>query len=250
MVQIELNNVDVDFKVGASVRATLKSAIADLIHGRAHEWTKTVHALRSVSFRVETGERVGLIGPNGAGKSTVLKVLAGIYPPQRGRVTVKGHLVPLFEFVTGFEMNDSGWDNIRIRALLLGMPWKEIERKVCDIGRFTGLGEFLDYPVRTYSSGMLLRLAFAVSTAVRPEILLLDEVMAAGDAAFRETARARMNDMMQEASIVMFATHDLGTLPDFCQRTIWLDHGRVRADGPTQKVTEAYKQSIVLPSRA
>jgi lipopolysaccharide transport system ATP-binding protein len=193
---------------------------------------------------VQNGARLGIIGPNGAGKSTLLKVMSRIYVPKEGDVRIEGHVCPLFEFVTGFEMDANGWDNIRTRALLLGMSPQEIEEKIGKIAEFTNLGDFLNIPVRCYSSGMLLRLAFATSTAVDPEILLLDEVMAAGDAAFIEQARRRMNDLMERASIVVFASHALEVLPKFCERTIWLDHGRIRMDGPTKEVTQSYEASI------
>jgi ABC-type polysaccharide/polyol phosphate transport system ATPase subunit len=240
---IALRDVDVEFSVDAERRHSLKSAAVGLLRPR-RTVARTVHALRGVSLDIGAGERVGLVGLNGAGKSTLLKVLARIYAPRRGEVKVRGHVCPLFEFATGFEMEASGWDNIRTRALLLGMPPREVERKLEEIGDFTGLGEFLDFPVRCYSSGMLLRLAFAASTAVEPEILLLDEVMAAGDADFTERARERINGVMQRASIVVFATHSLEMLPEFCGRTIWLDRGRVAADGPTNEVVAAYVASV------
>ena len=141
-------------------------------------------------------------------------------------------------------MDATGWDNIRTRALLLGMPAKEIESKIEKISEFTGLGEFLDVPVRCYSSGMLLRLAFATSTAVEPEILLLDEVMAAGDAAFIDQATKRMDQLMRRASIVVFATHNLQLLPKLCERTVWLDHGRIVLDGNSEEVSRAYLESV------
>ncbi|HVN87186.1 MAG TPA: ABC transporter ATP-binding protein [Candidatus Binatia bacterium] len=243
MAHIAVKDVDVEFRVDAERHNTLKSTLVQLLAPR-RTTPRIIHALRSVSLEIRAGERVGVIGPNGAGKSTLLKVLAEIYPPRRGTVQVHGHVCPLFEFVTGFEMEDSGWDNIRTRALLLGMPAAQIEERIEDIGRFTNLGEFLDLPVRCYSSGMLLRLAFATSTAVDPEILLLDEVMAAGDAAFIESATARMNDLMERASIVVFASHSLDLLPRVCERTLWLDHGRVMLDGPTPEVVRAYADSV------
>ncbi|MBM4255512.1 MAG: ABC transporter ATP-binding protein [Deltaproteobacteria bacterium] len=213
MAQIVLRDVGVDFKVDVEASRTLKSAAARLFRPR-RSTARVIHALRGVTFSIAAGERVGLIGHNGAGKSTLLKVLARIYPPQHGEVQVSGHVCPLFEFATGFEMEATGWDNIRTRALLLGMASREIETKLDDIAQFTGLGEFLDLPVRCYSSGMLLRLAFATSTAVDPQILLLDEVMAAGDAAFIDSARRRMNALMERAHIVVFATHRLAWCKD------------------------------------
>jgi ABC-type polysaccharide/polyol phosphate transport system ATPase subunit len=243
MALISVKDVNIEFRVDAERSMTLRSAAAQLLRPR-RSTPRVIEALRAVSLAIRAGERVGIIGPNGAGKSTLLKVLARIYPPHKGEVRVEGHVCPLFEFATGFEMEATGWDNIRTRALLLGMSAKEIEEKIEEIGRFSDLGEFLDIPVRCYSSGMLLRLAFATSTAVDPEILLLDEVMAAGDAAFIERARGRMDALMERASIVVFASHSLDMLPTFCERTIWLDHGCVKLDGTTREVVRAYRASV------
>ena len=169
-----------------------------LIKGPVAPESYRVEALRNINLTIKQGERVGLVGLNGAGKSTLLKVMAGIYPPTAGKVEKRGHICPMFEFATGFEMNQSGWDNIRIRGLLLGMSPDEIEAKLPEIAEFTELGEFLSYPVRTYSSGMFIRLAFAVSTSINPEILLLDEVMGAGDIRFAEKAKRRMVEFMEQ----------------------------------------------------
>jgi len=243
MAAIQLRDVDLEFRVSTDHANTLKGALLSGLRGNRGK-VRVIHALSGVAVSVSSGERVGLIGRNGAGKSTLLKVMAGIYPPQRGLVTIDGHVCPLFEFATGFEMEASGWDNIRTRALLLGMSAREIEAKLGEIAEFTRLGDFLDLPVRCYSSGMLLRLAFATSTSVDPQILLLDEVMAAGDAAFLQGARARMNQLMERASILLFATHSLEALPSFCERTILLDQGRVVADGPTPEVIKQYMESL------
>jgi lipopolysaccharide transport system ATP-binding protein len=171
--------------------------------------------------------------------------MAGIYPPTAGSVERRGHVCPMFEFATGFEMNQSGWDNIRVRGLLLGMSPKEIESKLQEIGEFTELGEFLSYPVRTYSTGMFIRLAFAVSTSINPEILLLDEVMGAGDIRFAEKARKRMFEFMDQGKILVFSSHNADLLGTFCKRTIWLNKGRVVADGPTAEVTAMYRDMAV-----
>lgn len=240
MAHIQLQHVDLEFQVGAERHNTLKSAVHSRFRRRTE--SRTVKALNDLSLTIKAGERVGLIGHNGAGKSTLLKVMAGIYPPQRGTVVIDGHVCPLFEFVTGFEMEATGWENIRTRALLLGMSPAEIDQKIDAIAAFSNLGEFLDIPVRHYSTGMFVRLAFATSTAVDPQILLLDEVMAAGDAAFIESARQRMNEMMLRASVVVFASHSLDVLPTFCNRTILLDHGRIVADGPTDDVVRIYEK--------
>jgi ABC-type polysaccharide/polyol phosphate transport system ATPase subunit len=243
MAVISLNNVDIEFNVDAQLNRSLKMTLFHFL-GTHRSVPRIIHALKSVSVTIHNGEHVGLIGPNGAGKSTLLRVMSRIYRPKSGEARVEGHVCPLFEFATGFEMDATGWDNIRIRALLLGMSPNEIEQKIEEIGRFTDLGEFLSMPVRCYSSGMFVRLAFATSTAVDPEILLLDEVMAAGDAAFIEKARKRMDSLVEKASIVVFASHSLNMLPNFCERTIWLDHGRVMFDGPTPEAIRLYEASL------
>lgn len=240
MARIVLHNVDLDFRVDAMKHDTFRSAF---VRSFRRGTPRRIKTLQSISLRIESGERVGLIGHNGAGKTTLLKVMAGIYPPQRGQVLTEGHLCPLFEVITGFEWDANGWENIRTRALLLGMSPKEIGRRIEAIGEFSNLGEFLDIPVRHYSAGMHLRLAFATSAAVDPEILLLDEVMAAGDVSFMESARSRMNVLIERASIVVFATHSLDLLPRFCERTILLDHGRILADGPTSEVVQLYTEN-------
>lgn len=247
MPKIILDHVDLDFQVGAERQDTIKSALRNGF-GRRRVEARTVKALKNINLTIASGERVGLIGHNGAGKSSLLKVMAGIYPPQRGMVITDGHVCPLFEFVTGFEMEATGWENIRTRALLLGMSPKEIDSKIGDIAAFSNLGEFLDIPVRHYSTGMFVRLAFATSTAVDPQILLLDEVMAAGDAAFIESARRRMDELMERANVVVFASHSLDVLPSFCERTILLKHGEIVADGPTPQVIEQYAAQVGEPS--
>jgi len=241
VASIELNHVDLEFHVGAERHGTLKSAVRTGVLRRRTE-ARVVRALQDVTLSIRSGQRVGLIGHNGDGKSSLLKVMAGIYPPQRGTVVSAGHICPLFEFVTGFEMEATGWENIRTRALLLGMSPKEIDQKIDGIAEFSNLKEFLDIPVRHYSTGMFVRLAFATSTAVDPQILLLDEVMAAGDAAFIDSARRRMNELMERASIVVFASHSLDVLPTFCDRTILLRKGQIVADGPTSEVVRLYTE--------
>jgi lipopolysaccharide transport system ATP-binding protein len=243
MAFISLKDVDVEFHVNADIPRTLKSTAFQFLRP-SRKSPRTIHALKSLLLTVRDGERVGVIGPNGAGKSTLLKLIAGIYYPKGGEVMVEGQVCPLFEFATGFEMEATGWDNIRTRALLLGMPPKEIQNKIGEIAEFSDLGEFLDMPVRCYSSGMLLRLAFATSTAVEPEILLLDEVMSAGDAAFIDKARKRIEELLKRASIVIFVSHSLGVLSGFCERAVWLDHGRKMGDGATNEVIRAYEDSV------
>ncbi|WP_460109252.1 ABC transporter ATP-binding protein [Pseudomonas sp. S3_H04] len=203
----------------------------------------TINALSNINLSIERGERVGLIGLNGAGKSTLLKVMARIYPTTSGTANTLGHVCPMFEFATGFEMNQSGWDNIRIRALLLGLKPREIKAKMQEIAEFSELGEFLNYPVRTYSAGMFIRLAFSVSTAINPEVLLLDEVMGAGDINFAHKAQERMKKFMTQGKILVFSSHSPDLVSDFCERTIWLEKGKVRMDGKTDQVLKTYSDN-------
>ena len=246
-ISLRLNNVGVAFEGQCDSQEGLKGWITSRFSRRAGTLTSyRVEALKNINLEINHGERVGLIGLNGAGKSTLLKVLAGIYPPTSGTITTQGHVCPMFEFATGFEMSQSGWDNIRIRGLLLGMKPEEIEAKLPEIAEFTELGEFLDYPVRTYSSGMFIRLAFAVSTSINPEILLIDEVMGAGDIKFAEKAKRRMFEFMDQGKILVFSSHSFELLSSFCERTIWLEKGRIVADGKTNEIVKYYQQSEIF----
>ncbi|WP_255988782.1 ABC transporter ATP-binding protein [Chitinolyticbacter albus] len=236
-IGISLRDAGVRFEID-SAGESLKSKILSL--GRNKSEARYVDALSNIDIEIKHGERVGLIGLNGAGKSTLLKVMARIYPVTSGNAETHGHVCPMFEFATGFEMNQSGWDNIRIRGMLLGMTPDEIEEKLPEIGAFTELGEFLDYPVRTYSAGMFIRLAFAVSTSINPEILLLDEVMGAGDINFAQKAKIRMSEFMRQGKILVFTSHSMDLIRDFCERTIWINKGRIMIDAPTDIAISQY----------
>jgi len=243
-LSIRLDAVGVHFS-GRTGPGDLKGWLAERVRGdgRDRSGAYVIKALDDVSLAIAEGERVGLIGLNGAGKTTLLKVMSGIYPPTAGTARTTGHVCPMFEFATGFEMNQTGYDNIRIRGMLLGMTRDEIERKLPEIAAFTELGKFLDYPVKTYSAGMFIRLAFAVSTSVNPEILLIDEVMGAGDIRFADRAKRRMLEFMEQGKILVFSSHSMEMLMSFCSRTIWLEAGRIAMDGPTDAVIAAYRAS-------
>jgi len=206
------------------------------------EMPKAVTALRDVGIKIERGERVGIIGFNGAGKTTLLKVMCGIYAPSAGRVVVEGDVACLFELATGFEMEATGWDNILTRGLLLGLSRAEIRDRMREIAEFTELGSALDRPLKTYSAGMFVRLGFAVSTAISPDVLLLDEVIAAGDQRFHEKARRRLEQMVARASILVLVSHSMETVRQMCGRAIWLNDGAVHRDGPADEVTAAYER--------
>lgn len=200
-----------------------------------------VTALRDLNIEIRRGERVGVIGLNGAGKTTLLKVMCGIYPPTSGRVTVEGDIACLFEIATGFEMEATGWQNIITRGLLIGLTRREIRERTQEIADFTELGGALDRPVKTYSAGMFIRLAFAVSTSMLPDVLLLDEVVAAGDQHFQEKATKRLQAMVEHASILVLVSHSMETVLANCGRVLWIEAGQVRMDGPARDVVEAYQ---------
>ena len=187
---------------------------------------------------------MAIVGHNGAGKSTFLRMVSGIYPPTSGAVEVDGRVSGMFEFATGFEMEQNGWDNIYLRGLMLGESPDEIIAKMPEIAEFSELGSFLNMPVKYYSSGMLIRLAFSVSTAIQPDILLLDEAMAAGDAAFINKANRRMHDLMDASRILVLVTHSMQSAIELCNRCIWLEKGTVMADGDPKAVTAAYLASL------
>jgi lipopolysaccharide transport system ATP-binding protein len=212
--------------------------------GRDAQHRPGVQALRDITFRLDSGDRLGLIGSNGAGKTTLLRTLAGIYEPVGGRVRIRGSLNALLNVQLGMNPELTGRENIRLRGLYDGLTRPELTRLADDVGSFADLGDFIDLPVRIYSSGMMVRLAFALATAIRPQILLMDEWILAGDAAFMERARVRLEDMVRGADILVLSTHDTTTLAAWCSRVIWLDQGRVQQDGPTELVLDNYRRSV------
>ncbi|WP_407306639.1 ABC transporter ATP-binding protein [Desulfosporosinus sp. SB140] len=205
----------------------------------------SVHAIRDMNLLIQDGERLAIIGHNGAGKSSFLKMVSGIYPPVSGKLTVDGRISSMFELSTGFEMEQNGWDNIYLRGLMLGETPISIKKKMREIAEFSELGEFLNMPVKYYSSGMFVRLAFSVSTAIIPDILLLDEVVAAGDAEFLNKATQRMNKMMEISKIMVLVTHSMKSAIEMCNRCIWLERGMILMDGDPQTVVNAYMNSTI-----
>jgi lipopolysaccharide transport system ATP-binding protein len=199
-----------------------------------------VAALTDVNLRFEDGDRVGVVGPNGAGKSTLLRTLAKVYEPTKGNAHIDGKVISLIDLALGINPEASGSENLFIRGRLLGLTRKEIFKKHDDIVAFSELGEYMHMPVRTYSSGMLLRLAFSVSTAVNPEILLMDEWLSVGDADFRGKAEARLSGLVAKTRILVIASHSRELIEQVCNRAIWVEHGAVKMDGPVQSVCDAY----------
>ncbi|KPK47495.1 MAG: hypothetical protein AMJ77_03000 [Dehalococcoidia bacterium SM23_28_2] len=200
-------------------------------------------ALRDVSLTVRRGESVGIIGPNGAGKSTLLRIVSGLAPLTKGRLTVRGRVSPLLELGAGFHPQMNGRDNAIINAVLLGLSRKEAQEKLPEIAEFSELGEFIDQPMRTYSSGMYVRLGFAVAVHVRPEILLVDEVLAVGDAEFQRKCFDHIEKLRRDKVTIVLVSHDLENVKHFCDRAILINHGVVAADGKPQEVVDEYLSS-------
>jgi ABC-type polysaccharide/polyol phosphate transport system ATPase subunit len=237
---LELEDASLHFHVRCHGRDSLKDYLLQgLLRGRK-QTMREVKALERIDLAVAQGERVGIIGNNGAGKSTLLKLLAGIYPPTSGTRRVVGRVSSLFEISLGFEPEANGWDNIRFRSYLQGETPRSVQARLQAIADFSELGEFLDMPVRYYSSGMLVRLAFSVATAIEPELLVIDEVLSAGDHLFQAKAQQRMQALISNAQAVVVVSHDLTALRKICSRIVWLDHGRISMSGPAEDVIRAY----------
>jgi len=248
---IKLKDVNLRYPSSPLRTFSIKEYAFNLVRLRkSHSLIHDVHALRSVSLTVTEGQRVGIIGPNGAGKTTLLKAISGIYPIQSGSVEVTGQIQSLFDLSLGFEFEGTGRENIKYRGLLMGLRPEEIAAKEQDVVEFADIGEFIDYPVKTYSAGMLVRLAFAISTSFDPNILLLDEVFNAGDAKFRQKARERMSTLISRSQILLFVSHDLGSIREVCGRAIYMEHGRIVNDGPADTVTEAYEKNFDRKGKA
>ena len=237
---IEVSDVTMRFHMNSDKILSLKEFVTTALRGKLHYEEFT--ALDHVSFTVKKGETLGLIGRNGAGKSTMLKVISGILKPTEGHVTCHGNIVPMLELGSGFDMELTGRENIFLNGAILGYDEEFLKEKYDEIVEFSELGRFIDMPIRNYSSGMMARLAFSIASVVNPEILIVDEILAVGDAAFQEKSRARMMEMMGGGTTVLFVSHSMEQIREMCSRVVWLDHGTVKMVGPTQEVCDAYAQ--------
>lgn len=238
MANINFQNVCIDFPIFNASNRSLKNAVMQSATGGRVDFgakETIVRSLDNVSFSISSGERVGLIGHNGAGKSTLLRALSRVYKPTSGVATIDGSVGSLVDISLGIDGEATGRENILIRGMLMGLKRSEILGKMNDIIEFSELGSFIDMPVRTYSSGMHLRLAFSISTVIRPEILLMDEWLAVGDDSFNRKASKRLNEMLNSSEIIVIASHSRSLIEDICTRVLWFEHGRLKMDSnPTE----------------
>lgn len=244
MASIEFNDVAVEFPIynasGRSLKKRLLQVATGGQLGADPSGRVVVRALEGLTFTLNDGDRVGLLGHNGAGKSTLLRLLSGVYAPSRGNVRIQGEIGSLIDISLGIDPEATGRENVHVRGALLGMSKAELNGQMDAIIAFSELGDFIDMPVRTYSSGMHLRLAFAVSTVMRPEILLMDEWLAVGDQGFKHKAETRLTELVQSTNILVLASHSHELVLHTCNRVLWLEHGKIRMDGPADEVSAAY----------
>ena len=236
---IEVSDVTMRFRLNNDRILSLKEFVTTALRGKLQYNDFT--ALEHVSFTVKKGETLGLIGRNGAGKSTLLKVISGILKPTEGSVTCCGNVVPMLELGSGFDMDLNGRENIFLNGAILGYSEEYLKSKYEEIVDFSELGQFIEVPIRNYSSGMLARLAFSVASVVNPEILIVDEILSVGDASFQEKSRMRMLELMGGGTTVLFVSHSLDQIREMCNRVIWLEHGQMKMSGTTEEVCNAYE---------
>lgn len=238
-VSIEVDHIDLTFEVPNEKVDTLKESFIRKITRTKPKIIK-VHALKDISFKIYKGEKVGVIGYNGAGKSTLLNIITGIYPPDNGHVTTKGNISPLLSLGAGFDYNYSGRKNIFFNGAVLGYEKEFLESKLEEIIEFSELGEFIDIPIKNYSSGMLAKLAFSIATAVEPDILIIDEVLSVGDVNFSKKSRDKIKSLMDGGTTVLFVSHSIPQVRELCDKAIWIDNGNLKEIGEVNEICDHY----------
>ena len=238
MEVIKAEHISMRFRLSADRISSMKEYVVRLITGRLK--FKEFLALQDISFSVQKGEVLGIIGHNGAGKSTLLKVISGILKPSEGSVTVHGNIVPMLELGSGFDYDMTGRENIFLNGAILGYSKKFLESKCHEIIDFSELGEFIEEPLRNYSSGMMMRLAFSIATVVEPEILVVDEILAVGDADFQAKSKKRMMELMSGGTTVLMVSHTMSQIRELCDKVLWIEHGQMKGFGETKELCDAY----------
>jgi len=239
---VKVENVSVTYRTTFEATPTFRKSIVRL--GRRERAVREIHALKNLNFTVDEGTSLGIIGANGAGKSTLIRTIGGILPPTSGRIEVHGRISALLALGVGFNVNMSGRENVMLGGLANGLSRKQVMERAEEISDFADLGEFMDLPIATYSSGMRSKLAFAVSVHMDPDILMIDEALSAGDAAFRKKAAAKMQQLMSSARAMFLVSHALGSVQDLCNRAIWLHKGTLMMDGEPKDVIDAYTKFL------
>ena len=247
MACISLRDVSVAFPIFSSHTRSIRTAVLSRLGGSlaAHNDTVIVRALQNISLDLVDGDRLGLVGANGAGKTTFLRVVSRVYPPLTGEAVIEGKVSSFTDIGLGMEPEATGWQNIIFRCVFLGLTFAEARALAPSIGEFCELGAYLDLPVRTYSTGMFLRLAFAISTAVQPDIVVMDEMIGAGDQSFIEKAKKRIGNLLERTRILVLASHSQPIIRNFCNTVLWLDHGKVRMFGLVDEVLPAYERAAL-----
>lgn len=238
-IAIELKHVSLSFKIGNDKIDNLKEYVIRTIN-RTKEKKRNFKATDDVSFKIYKGEKVGLIGYNGAGKSTLLKIISGVYTPDEGEVIINGNIAPLLSLGAGFDKNFSGRENIFLNGSILGYNEKFLRSKYDEIVEFSELGDFINFPVKNYSKGMLSKLGFSIATVVNPDILILDEVLGVGDVNFRKKSRERLQSLMESDTTVLFVSHSIGDIRTICQKAIWIEKGKIREIGESNEICDKY----------
>lgn len=237
-IAIDANNLGVKYSLRMTKKQTLKQSLIRRMRGGE----TTFWALRNATFQVRHGESLGVVGPNGAGKSTLLQVLAGILMPSEGDLVVDGHVSSLLTLGVGFDQDLSGTDNIRLAGAFMGLDHKLVEQKLPEIVEYAELGDFIDVPIKTYSAGMRARLGFAIATSVEPDILLLDEVLATGDAQFRAKSKERVGELVQQAKAIVLVTHDMNWVTEYCNRAMLIEQGQIILEGSPEDVVRLHQE--------
>lgn len=238
-IAIELKHVSLSFKIGNDKIDNLKEYVIRTIN-RTKEKKRNFKATDDVSFKIYKGEKVGLIGYNGAGKSTLLKIISGVYTPDEGEVIINGNIAPLLSLGAGFDKNFSGRENIFLNGSILGYNEEFLRSKYDEIVEFSELEEFINFPVKNYSKGMLSKLGFSIATVVNPDILILDEVLGVGDVNFRKKSRERLQSLMESDTTVLFVSHSIGDIRTICQKAIWIEKGKIREIGESNEICDKY----------
>ena len=240
MSSIRVENLSIKFRIYHDRSPSLKDYFANLFKRKSQTAYSDFWAVKNVSLEIRAGDRVGIVGHNGAGKSTLLKALCRVYESSDGLIAVDGRIAPLLEIGAGFHPEFTGRENIYLNGAILGYTKQQIRSIEPEVIAFAELEEFIDTPVKYYSTGMYMRLAFSLATAIHPDILVLDEIFAGGDAAFMEKAKARMHDLIDKADIMIMVSHDHQLVKSLCNRVIWIDHGKLVADGPPEDIVGRY----------